>query len=162
MWTSAAIERPTRVQRATVQKKLMLWKSFSCTGAFDVIALPPAERFTRKFFVGKVMDSFIGTWAKKMPTVEATGTLLHLDSAGPHLALETFEHHGITRLHRPPDSRNLSPADFWLFGYIKATLEGFFFLDINEARDRIVAILRSIPLRTFIRVFDEWKERMAE
>jgi hypothetical protein len=87
---------------------------------------------------------------------------LHLDSAGPYLAPETFEHHGITRLRHPPDIPDLSPADFWLFGYSKATLEGFFFHDINEARERIVAILRSVLLKTLIRVFDEWKQRMVE
>jgi hypothetical protein len=78
------------------------------------------------------------------------------------LAPETFEHHGITRLRHLSDIPDLSPADFWRFGYIKATLEGFFFQDVNEAKERIVAILRSIPLRTLIRVFDEWKERTAE
>jgi hypothetical protein len=41
-------------------------------------------------------------------------------------------------------------------------LDGFVFEDINEARERIVAILRSIPLRPLIRVFHEWKERTAE
>jgi hypothetical protein len=71
------------------------------------------------------------------------------------LASETFEHDGITRLCHPPDIPDLSPADFWLFGYIKGTLEGFLFQDINEARERIVVILRSIPLRTLIRLFDE-------
>jgi hypothetical protein len=87
---------------------------------------------------------------------------LHLDSGGLHLASETFEHHGITRLRHPSDIPDPSPADFWLFGDIKATVEGFFFQNINEARERIVANLRSIPLRTLIRVFDEWKERTAE
>jgi hypothetical protein len=87
---------------------------------------------------------------------------LDLDSAGSHLAPETFEHHGITKLRHPPDIPDLLPADFWLFGYIKAMREGFFFQDGNEARERIVAILRSIPLRTLIWVFDEWKEKTAE
>jgi hypothetical protein len=55
-------------------------------------------------------------------------------AAGRHLAPEIFECHGITRLPHPPDSPDLSPADFWRFGYIKGTLEGFFFQDINETR----------------------------
>jgi hypothetical protein len=41
---------------------------------------------------------------------------------------------------------------------MKTALGGFFFQDISEARERIVAILRSIPLGTFLQVFDEWKE----
>jgi hypothetical protein len=100
--------------------------------------------------------------AKKSPTKQARGTLLHLDNARLHLAPEAFENHGIIRLPHPLDSPDLSPADFWRFGYITATLEEFFFQDINEARDRRVANLRSIPLGTFIQVFDEWKERLAE
>jgi hypothetical protein len=42
----------------------------------------------------------------------------------------------ITRLYSP----DLSPTDLRLVDYITATPEGFFFQDINEARNRIVAI----------------------
>jgi hypothetical protein len=84
-------------------------------------------------------------WAQKRPTKQARATFWSLYNVCPQLVLEAFEYHGIIRLTHPSESPDLSPAGFWLFGYIKATLEGFFFQDINEARDRIVAILRSIP-----------------
>jgi hypothetical protein len=119
------MERPTRVQRTLSQKKFVFWISFSRTGVFDVVVLPPGERFTRKFFVAKVMDSFGRMRVKKRPTLLARGKLLHLESSDPHLASKTFKHHGITRLRHPPDIPDLSPADFWLFGSINATLEGF-------------------------------------
>jgi hypothetical protein len=36
------------------------------------------------------------------------------------------------------------------------------FHDINEARDRILQILRANPLGTVIRVSDEWRERFTK
>jgi hypothetical protein len=65
-------------------------------------------------------------------------TLLHLDNARPHLAPEIFEYHGIIGPSHPPHRPDLSPAAFCLLGYIKATLEEFFFLDFNEARNTVV------------------------
>jgi hypothetical protein len=65
-------------------------------------------------------------------------------------------------LPHPPCNPDLSPTDFSLFGYTKVRLKGFFFQNINEARDRIVAILKSVSLGALIQVFDEWKERLAE
>jgi hypothetical protein len=159
---SADIERPTRMRRIISQKKFVFWICSSRTGVFDVVALPPGERSIRNFFVDKVMGSFVRIWAKKRPTKQGRGALLQMDNASPRFSPETFEYHGITRLPHPLYSPDLSRADFWLFGYIKAMLEGFFFQDINEPRDRIAAIVKSIPPGTFTHVFHEWKERLAE
>jgi hypothetical protein len=43
------------------------------------------------------MDGFAGMWTKKGLPMQAQGTLLHLDSAGPHLAPEMFEYYDITK-----------------------------------------------------------------
>jgi hypothetical protein len=118
--------------------------------AFNVVTLPSGERFTRDFFVDKVMGSFARMRMKKMPRVETRGTLLYLDNAHPHLTPETFEYHDITKLSHPRYHSDLSQRDCWPFGYIKATLDEFFFQDINEARDRMMEILRAIAPGTFI------------
>jgi hypothetical protein len=93
---------------------------------------------------------------------QARGRLLHLDEVRPDLAPETLEYHGIIRLPHPPYSHDPSSTYVWIFGNVKVTLDAFFFQDLNEASDQIVTILRSIPLGTFIRVVDEWKERLTE
>jgi hypothetical protein len=78
------------------------------------------------------------------------------------LTPQSFEYNSITRLPRLLNSPNLSSADFWLFDRIKATPEGYFFQDINKGNERIVQILRPIPLGTFLWVSNKWKERLAE
>jgi hypothetical protein len=53
-------------------------------------------------------------------------TFLHLDDVLPHLAPEMFEDHGILKLPHPLYRQDLSLADFWLFCWIKATLDESF------------------------------------
>lgn len=132
------------------------------TRAFDVIALPSEGRFNREFFVTKVMDRFVRMRTKKRPMMQARAKFWYGNPAHPHLTPETSECHGIGRLPHRASRPDLSQADFWLFGYIKRTLERFCFRDVIEAKDRIMEILRAIHFGTFIRIFDEWKERLVE
>jgi hypothetical protein len=71
------------------------------------------------------------------------------------------EDHDMIKLSHQPYHPDLSLAVFRLCNGIKVTPEELFFQDINEVKNGIVQILRPIPLGTSLRVFDEWKERLA-
>jgi hypothetical protein len=94
------------------------------------------------------MDSFARMWTKKRPMMQVKGTLLHLGDARSHLAPETFGYHGIIKRLDLPDGQDLRPADFWNFGQIHTTLEARFLQAIVEIEEKIVPILRAIPLDT--------------
>jgi hypothetical protein len=66
------------------------------------------------------------------------------------------------RLHHPPDSPDLAPCEFWLFGILKRNLEGHTFASAIEVRGEMNDILMKIPFDEFILVFDEWKCRLRE
>ena len=50
----------------------------------------------------------------------------------------------------PPD---LAPADFFLFPHLKAAIKGACFTDVNAIKDRVTAVLRSIPQEAFVDCF---------
>jgi hypothetical protein len=77
------------------------------------------------------------------------------------LAPETFEYDSITRQPDPPFRPGLSLADFSFLGSNEEGW-GVTFHDLNEAKDRIIQIVRVISPGAFIRIFDEWKAKVAE
>jgi hypothetical protein len=53
------------------QTMFMRWICLSSPWAPEVAALPPKESFTPGFFVGEIMNHFLGTWTNKNPIVRA-------------------------------------------------------------------------------------------
>jgi hypothetical protein len=62
-------------------------------------------------------------------------------------------------IHRP-DSPDLPPSDFFLFGYANDRLQGIVFASREELLAGINEILDEIPPRTLPRVFEDWIERL--
>ena len=58
-------------------------------------------------------------------------------------------------LDRPPYSPDLTPANFFLFPRLKAAIKGACFADVNIIKDRVTAVLRSVPRDAFTDSF--WK-----
>ena len=49
----------------------------------------------------------------------------------------------------PPYIPDLAPADFFPFPRMKAAIKGAHFADVNAIKDRVTAVLRSIPQESF-------------
>jgi histone-lysine N-methyltransferase SETMAR len=62
----------------------------------------------------------------------------------------------------PPYSPDLAPSDFFLFGYVKGKLMGYFAETPSEFLVRIRVILAEIPRETLNAVFLEWMERLQK
>jgi hypothetical protein len=56
----------------------------------------------------------------------------------------------------PPYSPNLSPSDFYLFGYIKRCLAGLSFEDTDQLLAAVEGVLEGIEKVTLQAVFLEW------
>ena len=56
-------------------------------------------------------------------------------------------------LDHPLYSPDLPPADFFLLPCLKAAITGARFMDVNAIKDRVTAILQSIPQESFADYF---------
>jgi hypothetical protein len=85
--------------------------------------------------------------------------ILHPDNAGPHVAKSVAEYMDYNSLKtgpHPPDSPDLAPSDFCLFGYVRHQLQGHEFTERAEFVSAITEILNQIPTEPLVDVFDEW------
>jgi hypothetical protein len=57
-----------------------------------------------------------------------------------------------------PDSPDLAPSDFWLFGRIKTILVGRAFNDVDELLEAVIKFLNEIELRELQLVSHDWIE----
>jgi hypothetical protein len=62
----------------------------------------------------------------------------------------------------PPYSPDLTPFDFFLFGYVKGKPMGYCAETPSEFLVRIRVILAEIPRETLNAVFLEWMERLQK
>jgi hypothetical protein len=81
--------------------------------------------------------------------------IAHADNAGPHTAkcvTEYMDHTLLKRVPDPPYLPDLTPSDFYLFGYVKHQLQGHEFTEGAELVSAISEILNQIPTDTLVDV----------
>ena len=82
--------------------------------------------------------------------------MLHHDNAPAHSAIRVHQFLAqkmVAVLDPPPYSPDLAHMDFFLFSRLKTAIKGAGFADVNAIKDRVTAILRSIPQKTFADCF---------
>jgi hypothetical protein len=60
----------------------------------------------------------------------------------------------------PPDSHDIAPLHFFLFGYVKHCLEGIVFSSHGELLPAIQQVWTDIPIKNLYAVFEHWMERL--
>ena len=99
------------------------------------------------------------------PELYRTGKwmLLH-DNAPTHSAIrirQFLAQKMVAVLYHPPYfySTELAPAEFFLFPRLNAAIKGARFVNVNATKDRVTAVLRSIPEEAFADCFRKLYER---
>ena len=123
----------------------------------------PAGQTINAAFYQAVLNRWLQFIRRVQTELHRTGKwmLLH-DNAPAHSAMclrqflaqkmiDVFEH--------PPYRPELVPADFFLFPRLKAAIKGARFADANAIKDRVPAVLRSIPQEAYADYFLKLCER---
>jgi hypothetical protein len=60
---------------------------------------------------------------------------------------------------QPPYSPDISPSDFFLFGFLKEHLRGMIFSTVADLQFAVDDFIRNIPSEMLQRVFKHWMSR---
>lgn len=88
---------------------------------------------------------------------------LHWDNARIHTTKKVDEYlkkHKIRKIPHPPYSPDISPCDFFLFGFLKKKLEGLPIEKKEDLEGHLEKIFKMIKKDTFKNVILEWKKRL--
>lgn len=164
-WLPENSERP-QIPKANIGSEKSLFSIyFSARGVIVCDSLPKNARFNSSYFVETILPQIESFYKKFRPSNGCKNVILHIDNARPHNSLISkakIEEFGLKRMKHPPYSPDLSPCDFWLFGYLKEKLKGNHFTCQEDLKNKIIQILNEIPKNQFNSVYEEWIKRLKQ
>jgi len=112
--------------------KIMVVGAISGKGVLPLHMVPPNVKINSKYYINKVLKPWLEKEVKKLYGKEACKVVIHHDQASSHTSKETAAYardlkarSGITIMENadiPVKSPDLSPMDFFGFGYLKQRL----------------------------------------
>ena len=123
----------------------------------------PAGQTINAAFYQAVLNRMLQRVLWVRPELHRTGkwTLLH-DDAPAHSVIRVRQflpQKMIAVFNHPPYSRDMAPADFFLFPRLKTAIKGACFANVNAIKYRMRAVLRSIKHEAFADCFRKLYER---
>jgi histone-lysine N-methyltransferase SETMAR len=116
----------------------------------------------------KLMDQYyINNVVSKICRIPQSGgrrrVIIHVDNARPHvvkMVKQFMDVHELRAVLHPPDSPDLAPSDFFLFGHVQGALHGSVLETVEELLEDITSILNAIQPETLLAVFHEWMDKL--
>ncbi|KAA6391169.1 MAG: hypothetical protein EZS28_013301 [Streblomastix strix] len=145
--------RPTAPRKATGAQKVMLPVFFGADRIWLIHAMPQKKSVTSITFINHILTPLLQSIRSSNP--ELKQFYVHSDNASSHNSHATTqfqEEYKIIRVAHPPYSPDLSPCDYFLFGYLKRILQGNTFKTVEDTVDAASKILYSIPKKCYIHV----------
>ena len=156
-------EKVEKPKRLISDEKIMIFTAFSTAGLILIEMLPRGQRFNSTYMCEIILPK-LRQKIKEHPEIKSNiRPILHMDNAKPHNSQKTqekIEELGFSRLPQPRYSPDLSPNDFFLYGYIKEKLENKFHSTPAELMKSIIGICQEIDKITWKNVYESWINRL--
>jgi histone-lysine N-methyltransferase SETMAR len=161
-WISSGEGREVLQSQDHYCQKVMITICFSADGLRVLHLLPPHSTMNAKTFISEILipveTDFTGYGFKK-----GTKYYVHYDNARAHvckLTSDFLSSSTMERLPHPPYSPDISPCDFFLFGYLKHLFAGLTFDTPKKLESYIIQLMKEIPPSTYLKVFNTWIDRL--
>lgn len=161
-WLSPGETKPTVIKQPWRPKKLMYAIFFRFDGLLDAVPVPRGQTVTAQWYTNDCLPKVFKALQMKRPVKKQSELFILHDNARPHVSSLTtrfLEEKNVRILPHPPYSPDLSPSDFWLFGFLKEKLAGLHFNDDNELHQVVLTTLNNIPKKEWQKTFDKLLER---
>jgi histone-lysine N-methyltransferase SETMAR len=127
--------------------------------------LPTAQKLNSQYFYGVILQE-----TKHALTLipEKSGIkriIIHLDNCkGYNSARTTLQFHDfqVTRLPHPPESPDISPYNFWFFGWSKDQMRGHEFRGADQVKTFLLDLWQNVDQISIISVNREWIQRLQQ
>jgi transposase len=138
---------------------MMVMIAWNLLGFLLFDSLPKGHTFGTEYY----RDNILSALLPLHPQADGRKLMTHADDAGPHKSRKctTFYAENDLRLTLyPPNSPDLAPSDFFVFGHVKHRLQGTTFRSREELLEVISEIVTAIPPDILHGVFEHWMERL--
>ncbi len=150
-------------KRMIGDQKIMIFSAFSSAGPLLLEVLPRNSKFTSAYMCEVILPKLNNACRTQLKVRSNQKIFIHMDNAKPHTAGKTIKQImalKFKQLPHPPYSPDISPCDFFLYGYIKEQLKGIHHDTPEELYQSIVHIVENVPKDTWLGVYKEWISRL--
>jgi histone-lysine N-methyltransferase SETMAR len=165
MWVYSWEDVNEAVRPSHYQKKTMVTIFFNGSGQFVVDILPPGTKMNSKYFADNIIDVLSGFCYPKGRQPGERKVMLHFDNAPIHctgMIAERMFLREFKKMDHPPYSPDLSPCDFFLFGYLKGELAKRDYATPEDLLFEVRCVAAGISSELCRRVFENWIVRLQE
>jgi transposase len=139
IWLRVEEQPPEKPKHAFHDPKMMATIVWNPLEFHLLDALPKDNTFNAEYYRVNILTELLPL----RPQVDGRRLVIHADNARPHTARKCRAFCEENRLRfavHPPDSSDLAPSNFLLFGHIKHCLQGIAF----PSREELLAAIREI------------------
>ena len=154
---------PDIEKRMIQTEKLMFFCAFSCYGIVSIDVLPNHSTFNSTYVCNTILPNLKERACAHIKNKTKHHLILHMDNAKPHnskMATEKIAELGFERLKHPPYSPDISPCDFFLFGYVKSQLRNYNVKSSFELSKAVREICEKIDINIWQSVYESWLKRL--
>jgi hypothetical protein len=164
MWTLCP-ENVDETQRPShIAQKTRFTVFFNGDGLHLIDILHQNQKMNAEYFAENIVPSLVSVCYPD-GRCRARKCVVHFDNAPIHnskLVTEKLMEEGLKRMPNPAYSPNLSPCDFFLFGYLKDKLIDKEYTTPEELFTEVETMISEIPSDMISRVFLTWQERLRK
>jgi histone-lysine N-methyltransferase SETMAR len=162
-WIPIGYERPTAVKPSISSRKCLLTIVFSGEKIWHISLLEEEETMDSKTFV----DSVLSPMQTLLSGCDDLGSPIyfHMDNASSHrshLTDSMLDEMEVERMPQPPYSPDISPSDFFMFGFLKRKLAGKRHESRNKLEITLQGILKQVDSAMLRRAFKNWEKRLKQ
>jgi hypothetical protein len=165
MWTLCP-ENVDETERTSHQaQETMLTVFFNGSGLNLIDILPQNRKMNGQYFAENIVPSLVSVCSPDGRRCPPRKYSVHVDNApieNSKCVTEKLMEEGLKRMPHPASSPDLSPCDFFLFGYLKDKLIHKAYRRPEELFNEVETIISDIPRDMISRVFLTWQERLQK
>jgi hypothetical protein len=165
MWTLCP-ENVDQVQRGShITRKTMATGFFNETGLHMIDILPQNQKMDAEYFSEYIITSLVSICYPTGRSCRQRKCALHFDNAPIHnskVVTDKLDEQNLKRMPHPAYSPDVSPCNFFLFGYLKDKLIDKQYTTPEELLSEVTAIISEIPSDLISRVFATSQERLQK
>lgn len=146
IWTRDG-KRPDATKHSNFDPKIMIFTSFSKAGPVLVDDLPLKTSFTANYLSSIILPQLKSKIQNMKGVSKSIKIRLHMDNARPHntqMTIKKMHSLNMLRLPQPAYSPDVSPNDFFLYGYVKEQLKGLHFTSREGLVSKVIEIIGNI------------------
>ncbi|CAF4494723.1 unnamed protein product, partial [Rotaria socialis] len=160
-WTARGETPPTVVRRSHFAPKTLFCIFFKTPGPVLIHHVERGQTIDHDYYINNCLRPLVNEIKKQRSSSGTHAIKIHHDNARPHVHEDVFtylESQGIMKMLQPPNSPDLTPSDFWLFGLIKQNLtDPRSSVSLHRA---VTKVMFSINEDEYKKTFDKWIEWM--